>query len=130
MVSDALTQWTDIRLNTANPIAETREALETDEATYGAANEYAGFFQPIECFERINAGRAGYGYVYCVGNCLILTASFVNTLLVTFILIHHLRIKGAGSCKTYIKVKSLILLLMILFEASVCWRYLVNFRFE
>lgn len=45
------------------------------------------------------------------------------------ILVWHIRLKGAGNFKTYIKVKSSILILMTLFEISVFWRYLVNFDF-
>ena len=53
----------------------------------------------------------------------------INTLAIFIILVWHIRLKGASRFRTYIKVKSSILILMTLFELSVFWRYLVNFDF-
>ena len=54
----------------------------------------------------------------------------INTVVIFTILVWHLRVKGAGSLKTYLKVKSMILILMTLFELTVFYRYLVNFDFS
>ena len=95
----------------------------------GQQNLYPGFFQPIECFKRIGIVD-GYNPIYCTGNSTILFLSTVNTLVVTILLIYHLKLKGAHNFRTYIKVKSSILILMLLFELSVFWRYFYNFDFD
>ena len=75
----------------------------------------------------MEANYDGYNYLYCVGNSTILTLSLVNTLIAGFLLVHHLRLKGASNWRVYFKVKSLILIMMTVFAFSVFWRYLVNF---
>ena len=89
---------------------------------------YTGFFQPIECFEKIGVDPM-FNSIYCGGNTVILLLSTVNTLVVFILLLHHLKLKGASNFRTYIKVKSSILILMVLFEMSVTWRYFFRFDF-
>ena len=87
---------------------------------------YDGFFQPAECFKRIGV-YAWFNEIYCIGNTVILFLSFVNCIIVGYILLIHMRLKGATNCKNYIKIKSLILILMLVYEVSVFNRYFWNF---
>ena len=52
----------------------------------------------------------------------------INCLVMVYLLVLHLQIKGAKNIKVYFKVKSLILILMLLYELAVFWRYFWNFE--
>ena len=58
-----------------------------------------------------------------------LILSLINCIVMIYILVLHLKLKGAKNWKNYIKVKSLILILMLLYELAVFWRYFWNFEF-
>ena len=64
--------------------------------------------------------------MYCTGNSIILLLSTINCIIVAYILVQHMRVKGATVCKNYFKVKSLILILMLFYELTVFGRYFLN----
>ena len=54
--------------------------------------------------------------------------SLVNLVIFIFFLVFHLRAKGVTECVTYTKVKTWMLLLIILMELIVFWLYMFQVK--
>ena len=86
-------------------------------------------FQPIRCYDSVRAEVPDYDVLYCTGNVLIMVASFLNTVILIYLLVLHFKVGSRQ--KTYkdlmTKVKTWILILLAAFQLIVFIRYTVYF---
>ena len=85
----------------------------------------SGLFEPKGCFQGVQEGAENYDNLYCVGNTLIMILSFFNILLFTTVLALHVKqnLSLMDCTKVLIKVKTTMLILVVILEISVFIRY-------
>ena len=81
------------------------------------------FFEPVTCFQKASIPVAGYDQFYCCGNLLLWVASITNATLFGCLLFWHLKEKGFREARTYLKIKTWMLVLLTLFTLISCLRY-------
>ena len=78
------------------------------------------------CYQKVIEGRTDYDYLYCSGNTLIMVLTGINTVLLSYFLFLHIKLNWHSEIRWYslfIKVKTLILMLLLLFELIAFLRY-------
>ena len=82
------------------------------------------------CFHDVRAGKPDYDYIYCGGNTMIAVLACVNTVIFAYLLFVHLktsRVLMLSWQAIMLKVKTSILILLIIFEIIVVIRYTAYF---
>ena len=82
--------------------------------------DYSGVFYPKGCFVDDDGDD-----IYCTGNTLILVFAFINSILFCLLLVHHIKanMRVLTVVQLLTKVKTTILILIVLLQLSVVIRY-------
>ena len=90
----------------------------------GPINFTGASFTPTYCFDHLEPEK-GYNVLYCVNNTMILAGSVVNLLLVIYLTFLHFKagMRQHTCSELMCKVKSTILIMLILFELILIYRY-------
>ena len=51
-------------------------------------------FAPVQCFDNVKTGVPGFNNTYCIGNVVIMSAAFINVVLLITLFVWHLREQG------------------------------------
>ena len=81
--------------------------------------------RPFQC--KWNSDVEHRNWIYCSGNVLILFGAAFITVILTVILVKHLRSQTVLNCTSILKVKTMILFLTIVHEFMVTFRYTFHF---
>mmetsp|Transcript_19483 Transcript_19483/g.26344 ORF Transcript_19483/g.26344 Transcript_19483/m.26344 type:complete len:105 (+) Transcript_19483:48-362(+) len=86
-------------------------------------------FAPSQCFEKIEASEE-YNSLYCVNNSIILAMGILNVILVSYVTYLHFKVGLSSHSlgQLMCKVKTTILLLLLLFELILVVRYGLDFN--
>ena len=106
-------------------------ALLNDQANQSNLNEpfrFSTVFYPKGCYSKVSQGEENYDEIYCTGNTVILVAAFVNTVIVSMLLFIHIKAnyQALSFIELFTKVKTTMLILMILLQLSVVVRYAID----
>lgn len=90
------------------------------------SNNRTNWIEIVHCFENCHANVGYYTIGFCMGNLLIMLASYIVFAQTVAILVWHLDRKGANELATYRSAATWLLFCLILFEFMVAMRYTFN----
>ena len=87
-------------------------------------------FAPSACFANIEDEDSTYNEVYCINNTIILAMGIANIIVVSYVTYLHFKVSlhSHPLKEILLKVKTTILLLVLLFELLVVIRYSLDFE--
>lgn len=95
-------------------------------------NRFASAFYPKDCYAQVKANPDEFDDIYCTGNTLIFVASIINSVILSVMLTIHIKanMRSLTFVQLMTKVKTTMLILMLILQLSVLFRYGINFDNE